>query len=82
MWGRFALLGLLWMGTCMHGMAADATSDGRVFQYLSVSDVEQLDAADKLAYEDWARAQALEQSSTYQANDGPNTMDLSSDFSM
>ena len=38
MWGRFALLGLLWMGTCMHGMAADATSDGRVFQYLSVSD--------------------------------------------
>jgi len=82
MWGRFALLVLLWVGACMHSMAADVTRDGRVFQYLSVSDVEQLDAADKLAYDDWARAQALEQTSTYQANDGPNTMDLSSDFSM
>ncbi|MBF4986671.1 hypothetical protein [Methylophilus sp. 14] len=82
MWRKDALLVLLLMGACMQSIAADATRDGRVFQYLSASDVEQLDAADKLAYKDWADAQAAESSSTEQASDGPNTMDLSSDFSM
>ncbi|WP_029147849.1 hypothetical protein [Methylophilus sp. 5] len=82
MWGKYGLFGLFLLLTSVSAIAADATSDGRVFQYLSASDIERLSAADKLAYEDWARAQASAPSSTYQSSDGPNTMDLSSDFSM
>jgi hypothetical protein len=57
------------------------TSDGRTFDSLSPDDIQRLSAPDLAAYQTWQAARPAE-TSTYQPAAGPNTMDLSSDFSM
>jgi hypothetical protein len=58
-----------------------STSDGRTFDSLSADDIQRLSAPDLAAYQTWQAAHP-EETSTYQPAAGPNTMDLSSDFSM
>ncbi|MGQ2965502.1 MAG: hypothetical protein ACT6RZ_09425 [Methylophilus sp.] len=58
-----------------------ATSDGRTFDSLSADDIQRLSGPDQAAYQTWQAAHPAE-TSTYQPAAGPNTMDLSSDFSM
>ena len=58
------------------------TTDGRTFSSLTADDIETLSAPDKAAYQTWDGERHTEQSSTYQQTEGPNTMDISSDFSM
>lgn len=66
--------------------AADAgatTQDGRPFASLNAEAIAQLSPVDQQAYDAWKRASAPPvTTSTYQEETGPNTMDLSSDFSM
>jgi hypothetical protein len=57
------------------------TSDGRTFDSLSPDDIQRLSAPELAAYQTWQAARPAE-TSTYQPAAGPNTMDLSSDFSM
>lgn len=57
------------------------TTDGRTFDSLTQEEIETLNAPDKAAYETWDAARH-EESSSYQSSEGPNTMDISSDFSM
>ncbi|HSI28916.1 MAG: hypothetical protein ACAH05_07090 [Methylophilus sp.] len=77
---------LLMLLSSLHVHAADstfnfATIDGRLFEALTAVDVETLGAADKAAYQVW-QARRDTETSTYQQSEGPNTMDISSDFSM
>jgi hypothetical protein len=58
-----------------------ATTDGRTFDSLSPDDIQRLSAPDLEAYQTWQAARPAK-TSTYQPAVGPNTMDLSSDFSM
>jgi hypothetical protein len=58
-----------------------ATTDGRTFESLRPDDLPHLSAPDLAAYQTWQAARPAE-TSTYQPAAGPNTMDLSSDFSM
>lgn len=60
-----------------------ATQDGRPFASLSAEAISKLSPADQQAYQDWQQAlQPPVTHSTYQEETGPNTMDLSADFSM
>jgi hypothetical protein len=60
-----------------------ATQDGRPFASLSAEAISSLSPADQQAYQDWQQAsQPPMTRSTYQEETGPNTMDLSADFSM
>jgi hypothetical protein len=73
--------------TTMQATTSTATLDGRTFDRLAPADVEALSAPDQAAYQAWEAARHTEQSSTdqsstYQSSEGPNTMDISSDFSM
>lgn len=65
------------------GSAASSisTSDGRTFDSLSADDIQRLSTPDLAAYQTW-QAEHPAETSTYQPAAGPNTMDLSSDFSM
>ncbi|MGP1716546.1 MAG: hypothetical protein ACTS9Y_05145 [Methylophilus sp.] len=70
----------------LHVHAADATlaiatTDGRAFASLTAVEIETLSVPDQAAYQTWAATHNAE-TSTYQQTEGPNTMDLSSDFSM
>lgn len=58
------------------------TTDGRTFDSLTQEEIETLNAPDKAAYQTWDAARHSEESSSYQSSEGPNTMDISSDFSM
>lgn len=64
--------------------AAEATTqDGRPFASLSAETLSRLSPADQQAYRVWQQAQQPPvTTSTYQEETGPNTMDLSADFSM
>lgn len=82
------LLGMLWMLLAAINVYAEAdtvmitTTDGRPIESLMPTDIETLSAPDQAAYQIWEAGRDVEQSSTYQASEGPNTMDISSDFSM
>jgi hypothetical protein len=75
--------GLLFLLALTNVVAAEMTTDGRAFEQFTAEEVEALNDSDKTAYEAWQATQnAGQSSSTYQQSEGPNTMDLSSDFSM
>lgn len=82
------LLGMLCMWLAALNVYAEAgtvmitTLDGRPFESLAPADIETLSGPDQAAYQIWQAGRDAEQSSTYQASEGPNTMDISSDFSM
>jgi hypothetical protein len=78
-----AWFGLLFLLALTNVVATEVTTDGRAFESLTAKEIELLGKSDKTAYEAWQATQdAGQSSSTYQQSDGPNTMDLSSDFSM
>lgn len=77
------MTGLLFLMIAVtNAMAVETTGDGRQFDSLLPTDVDSLNAADQAAYQVWEATREVEQSSTYQSSEGPNTMDISSDFSM
>ncbi|MDP8568891.1 hypothetical protein [Methylophilus aquaticus] len=84
MWFRFTLKDWMLLGllACMVSLRAqaseDVTTDGRSFQSLSQHEVLALSAAEQRAYAAWLS----EQPAAAPVSEGPNTMDMSSDFSM
>lgn len=73
-------------GVSGHLLAAEpaaATQDGRPFASLSAEAISRLSPVDQQAYRAWQQALPPPvTTSTYQEETGPNTMDLSADFSM
>lgn len=74
-----ALLGLLvWMASLPLHASEHVTADGRSFQSLSQHEVLALSATEQRAYAEWLSMQPA----AAPVSEGPNTMDISSDFSM
>lgn len=79
---KFECWGVLGLLACMLSLGAqageDVTADGRPFQSLGQHEVLALSAAEQRAYAEWRSMQPA----AAPVSEGPNTMDISSDFSM
>lgn len=74
-----SLLSLLLALAASSAFAAETASEDRSG---SPNDFPALNADEQAEYQAWRDAQSIEPTSTYQQPEGPNTMDISSDFSM
>lgn len=74
-----SLLSLLLALAASSAFAAETASEDRSG---NPNDLPALNADAQAEYQAWQDAQSTEPTSTYQQPEGPNTMDISSDFSM